>query len=127
MNHNNNNQSDNSSGSNHRHSSFTSPLGPNTAATTANGATSADGWDELDQPSAPANWQNVQDPVRQSLSALTKAIRTQSAGLLDLDRKLQAVVTHDSVGQMVDEAVRDLCSKQVIVQFTRYNNYWVVL
>jgi hypothetical protein len=33
-------------------------------------------------------WINIQDPVKQMITSITKAIRTQSAGIRDLDRKI---------------------------------------
>jgi hypothetical protein len=33
-------------------------------------------------------WVNIQDPIKQMITSITKAIRTQSAGIRDLDRKI---------------------------------------
>ncbi len=40
-----------------------------------------------------ARWANIQDPVRQMITAITKAVRTQSAGIKDLDRKLSLMAS----------------------------------
>ena len=33
-------------------------------------------------------WVNIQDPIKQMITSITKAVRTQSAGIRDLDRKI---------------------------------------
>ena len=33
-------------------------------------------------------WYNIQDPIKQMITSITKAVRTQSAGIRDLDRKI---------------------------------------
>lgn len=36
-------------------------------------------------------WYNIQDPIKQMITSITKAVRTQSAGIRDLDRKMGTV------------------------------------
>lgn len=43
-----------------------------------------------------ANWINVQGPIRQTFSALTKAVRSQACGIRDLDRKLDTMITEEN-------------------------------
>ena len=56
-------------------------------------------------------WINVQDPVRQMIAAITKAVRTQSAGIRDLDRKIVGLVTKDMLERTVGENMATTCSK----------------
>lgn len=58
-----------------------------------------------------AMWTNVQDPVRQMFLTMTKAIRTQSAGLRDLDRKIGYLISRDSAEKLVIESTSKCCSK----------------
>ena len=56
-------------------------------------------------------WINVQDPVRQMITAITKAVRTQSAGIRDLDRKIATLSTKEHAERLVKDAVTATCSK----------------
>ena len=56
-------------------------------------------------------WINVQDPVRQMITAITKAVRTQSAGIRDLDRKISTLSTKEHAERLVKDAVSSSCSK----------------
>ena len=60
-------------------------------------------------------WVNVQDPVRQMITSITKAVRTQSAGIRDLDRKIGFLASTDSVHSIVDDALSRTFQKQVSV------------
>lgn len=71
-----------------------------------------------------AQWTNVQDPVKQMITAITKAVRTQSAGIKacpsplpartaihakipqDLDRRIDGVPTIDAMEARVQEVAR---------------------
>jgi len=57
-------------------------------------------------------WVNVQDPVRHMITSITKAVRTQSAGIRDLDRKMGFVATNDELHRTVSDAVSRCFSKQ---------------
>ncbi len=58
-------------------------------------------------------WVNVQDPVRQMITSITKAVRTQSAGIRDLDRKIGLLASTDSVHTIVEDAFVRCFQKQV--------------
>lgn len=57
-------------------------------------------------------WINVQDPVRQMITSITKAVRTQSAGIRDLDRKIGFLASTDTVHAMISEASARSFQKQ---------------
>jgi hypothetical protein len=61
-------------------------------------------------------WVNVQDPVRQMITSITKAVRTQSAGIRDLDRKIGFLASTDAVHAMISEAASRSFQKQVICE-----------
>lgn len=81
----------------------------------------------------PISWANVQDPVRQMLSALTKAVRTQAAGIRDLDRAVERLPSRSNVDQTVAEAIATCATKNVsiiivshdlvVVNYTAINVY----
>lgn len=56
-------------------------------------------------------WVNVQDPVRQMITAITKAVRTQSAGIRDLDRKVNGLVTTDILDRVVHTHISKVSTK----------------
>lgn len=41
-------------------------------------------------------WINIQDPIKQMITSITKAVRTQSAGIRDLDRKIGLLLSSSS-------------------------------
>jgi hypothetical protein len=63
-----------------------------------------------------AHWANVQDPIKQMFLAITKAIRSQSAGIRDLDRKCSDFVTNDRANGLIQQAYDKSCSKQDATQ-----------
>ncbi len=63
-----------------------------------------------------AHWVNVQDPIKQMFVAITKAIRAQSAGIRDLDRKCSEYVTHDRAQGLIQHSIDKTCSKQDATQ-----------
>lgn len=67
-----------------------------------------------------SEWTNVQDPVRQMFTALTKAVRTQSAGIRDLDRKVGHFVTKDSLDSVVSDLRSKSCSKEDATDIMRH-------
>ena len=56
-------------------------------------------------------WVNVQDPVRQMITAITKAVRSQSVSIRDMDRKLNNFTTKDVMERTVEDVLRETCSK----------------
>ena len=63
-----------------------------------------------------AHWVNVQDPIKQMFLAITKAIRSQSAGIRDLDRKCSEFVTNDRAHGLIQQSFDKCCSKQDATQ-----------
>ena len=59
-----------------------------------------------------SEWRNVQDPVKQMITAITKAVRTQSAGMKDLDKRLDAMTTIDLLERRIAEVLSTV-SEQV--------------
>ena len=59
-----------------------------------------------------AHWTNVQDPVRQMFSSLTKAIRTQSVGVRDLDRKIGYLISKEQVDHLMSNLEMRCCNKE---------------
>jgi GTP cyclohydrolase I len=71
----------------------------------------------------PSSWANVQDPVRQMLSALTKAVRTQAAGIRDLDRAVERLPSRANVDQTVTEAIAACATKNVSAKHVELRSY----
>lgn len=69
----------------------------------------------------PASWANVQDPVRQMLSALTKAVRTQAAGIRDLDRAVERLPSKTNVEHTVANAIAGCATKNVSLSWLSYH------
>lgn len=63
-----------------------------------------------------AHWANVQDPIKQMFLALTRAIRSQAAGIRDLDRKCADFMTKDMTTHFVEKSFDKACSKQDATQ-----------
>lgn len=63
-----------------------------------------------------AHWVNVQDPIKQMFIAITKAIRSQSASIRDLDRKCADFVTNDRAHNLIEQSYNKSCSKQDATQ-----------
>lgn len=63
-----------------------------------------------------AHWVNVQDPIKQMFLAITKAIRSQSAGIRDLDRKCSEFVTNERANNLIQQSADKCCSKQDATQ-----------
>jgi hypothetical protein len=81
-----------------------------------------EGSPEVEEQAGTSQWVNVQDPVKQMISAISKAIRTQSAGIRDLDRKVASAVTTDQLEKQVSDLLSLCCSKQVrchVIQHAR--------
>jgi hypothetical protein len=55
---------------------------------------------------AMGDWTNVQDPVKQMITAITKAVRTQSAGIKDIDKRVDAMPTNDILNRRLEEVLR---------------------
>ncbi len=66
-----------------------------------------------------AHWTNVQDPVRQMFSALTKAMRTQSAGIRDLDRKIGHSITRQDTEHILQDSMSRCCTKDNAIEIMR--------
>jgi hypothetical protein len=64
-------------------------------------------------------WVNVQDPVRQMITAITKAVRTQSAGIRDLDRKVNGLVTTDILDRVVHTHISKVSTKTEVKDVVR--------
>jgi len=64
-------------------------------------------------------WVNVQDPVRQMITAITKAVRTQSAGIRDLDRKVSGLVTTDILDRVVQSNISKVSTKVEVKDIVR--------
>lgn len=64
-------------------------------------------------------WVNVQDPVRQMITAITKAVRTQSAGIRDLDRKVSGLVTTDILDRVVHANISKVSTKGELKDMAR--------
>ena len=58
-----------------------------------------------------AQWTNVQDPVKQMITAITKAVRTQSAGIKDLDRRLGDAATVELLDQRLEATMRAVANQ----------------
>lgn len=58
------------------------------------------------------SWTNIQEPVRQMISAITKAVRTHSAGIAELDRRIGLLPQEETVFRLIESALRDYCSKR---------------
>ena len=71
------------------------------------------GFDSIISGQAGRQWTNVQDPVRQMITAITKAVRTQSAGLRDVDRKLGLMASQDRLDRQLEDTTHNFVSKQV--------------
>jgi hypothetical protein len=63
-----------------------------------------------------AHWANVQDPIKHMFLAITKAIRSQAAGIRDLSRKCDDFVTHDRANNLIHNSFEKSCSKQDATQ-----------
>lgn len=57
-------------------------------------------------------WVNVQDPVRQMITAITKAVRSQSVSIRDMDRKLNNFTTKDALERKIEDVMKETCSKK---------------
>ena len=59
------------------------------------------------------NWINVQDPIKQMFLSLTKAIRSHSAGIRDLDKKLTGSISSsirpEGIEKMIHEYMNLYC------------------
>ena len=66
------------------------------------------------------HWTNVQDPVKQMFAALTKAVRTQSAGMRDIDRKIGYLISKESAEHLVEDIASRLCTKTEVVEIMRH-------
>lgn len=62
------------------------------------------------------HWLNIQDPIKQMFLSLTKAIRTQAAGIRDLDRKCNDMISIDAAERMVKDHFNTCCTKQDATQ-----------
>lgn len=62
------------------------------------------------------HWVNVQDPIKQMFLSLTKAIRTQAAGIRDLDRRCSEMIPFDAAERMIKDHVNTCCTKQDATQ-----------
>ena len=66
------------------------------------------------------HWTNVQDPVKQMFGALTKAVRTQSAGMRDMDRKMGYLISKESAEHLVADVASRQCTKNEAVEIMRH-------
>jgi hypothetical protein len=62
------------------------------------------------------HWKNVQDPIKQMFLTLTKAIKTQAAGMRDLDRKCDKLIPYDAAERLIKERFDSCCTKQDATQ-----------
>ena len=78
--------------------------------------------DTLDE----ARWKNVQDPIKSMFLALTKAVRSQAAGIRDLDKKYADCISRDTSRRMLQDAFDIVCSKhdatEMLLQIDRKVN-----
>ncbi len=58
-------------------------------------------------------WINVQEPIREIITSIAKAVRTQSTGIRDLDRKLGYCITKDNVEKLVYDHFSKCYNKEV--------------
>jgi uncharacterized coiled-coil protein SlyX len=67
------------------------------------------------------NWTNIQDPVRQALSGLTKAIQTHNKEILALDAKIHTTCkqTYDGLTQALADTEARVCSKDNALEMMR--------
>jgi hypothetical protein len=70
----------------------------------------------IDEALDDAHWVNVQDPIKHMFIALTKAIRSQAAGMRDLDRRCADFVTNDRAQNLIQQSFDKSCSKQDATQ-----------
>jgi hypothetical protein len=57
------------------------------------------------------HWINVQDPIKQMFSSLSKAVRIQGAGLRDLDSKCSNYMTMENCKKLLRDQYEITCSK----------------
>lgn len=57
------------------------------------------------------HWVNVQDPVRQMLTSISKAIRAQSSGIRELDKKTEFLVSRDLAEKLILDGISKCSSK----------------
>jgi hypothetical protein len=60
-----------------------------------------------------SKWVNVQEPVKDMILAIAKSVRTQSAGIRDLDRKLGQCILTEKCEKLIHEGVTNCLSKKV--------------
>jgi hypothetical protein len=60
-----------------------------------------------------AQWTNIQDPVKHMFTGITKAIKVQSAGLKDLDKRTSKCISKDSAESLVADAFSSCFHQQV--------------
>lgn len=65
-------------------------------------------------------WVNVQDPVKQMITAITKAVRTQSTAIRDIDRKINNnLVTNDVLDKQINTNLSKVSLKTEIKDIVR--------
>lgn len=60
-------------------------------------------------------WINIQDPIKQMITSITKAVRTQSAGIRDLDRKIGYLASTESTQALVESTFLKCFTKNVSI------------
>lgn len=65
-----------------------------------------------------SQWTNIQDPVKQMITGITKSIRVQASGLRDLDKRTSKHISKDNAEQLVSEAFSNCFLQQVAMLAT---------
>jgi len=63
-------------------------------------------------------WVNVQDPVRQMLTSMAKAIQTQAAGIRELDKRNEYLVSRELAEKLILEGISKCSSKHDFVMLS---------
>lgn len=60
-----------------------------------------------------SQWVNVQDPVKQMITGITKSIKVQAVGLRDLDKRMAKYITTDKAEQLITDTFANSFLQQV--------------
>jgi hypothetical protein len=75
-------------------------------------------------------WVNVQDPVKQMITGITKSVKVQAVGMRDLDKRMSKCITKDNAEQLIAETFSNSFLQQVSLKSgylrLRYHNTTIV-
>lgn len=58
-------------------------------------------------------WVNVQDPVKQMITGITKSVKVQATGLRELDKRMSKCITREKTDQLIAESFSNCFPQQV--------------